>query len=406
MERAGTMIDGAGFSAELGRFRASVLADPALQDALKDIDDLEPFVTRALERADAGGFRLAEAELRAALHDDPLGLRRWSNAPPTGDVPLAGWLPVNIVAANNQICVDWAYFGEGPLAEPFFEDSARRALRRPINRLARYRTPLAELAGLVERQDALPPSGFIFHMSRCGSTLAAQMLASDRRNVVISEAAPLDAVVRLDFGRLPRAPLLSAMVRALGRRRSAVQERYFIKLDSWHTLALPLFRLVFPDVPWVFLYRRPADVLASQMSERGIQTVPGILPPELFGLTAADDRDPADYCARVLRRTCEAAIDPYARGGGLLVNYDELPEAVWTRMLPHFGVDVDTEDRARLAEAAAFDAKAPNMPYAGPAPTKRQALTPEVQATAAHVLGDVYRRLEMLRTGAVYAGIG
>ena len=47
-----------------------------------------------------------------------------------------------------------------------------------------------------EQSPGLPPSGFIFHMSRCGSTLAARMLAASPRNIVLSEADPIDYVLR------------------------------------------------------------------------------------------------------------------------------------------------------------------------------------------------------------------
>jgi hypothetical protein len=45
------------------------------------------------------------------------------------------------------------------------------------------------------------PDGFVFHMSRCGSTLVAQMLAVVPDHVVVSEAEPLD------YGELPGAVL-------------------------------------------------------------------------------------------------------------------------------------------------------------------------------------------------------
>ena len=40
------------------------------------------------------------------------------------------------------------------------------------------------------------PSGFIFHMSRCGSTVISQMLAALAEHVVVSEAGPIDALAR------------------------------------------------------------------------------------------------------------------------------------------------------------------------------------------------------------------
>jgi hypothetical protein len=51
------------------------------------------------------------------------------------------------------------------------------------------------------------------------------------------------------------------MISALGQARSEVPDRYLIKLDAWHIRRLPLFRAAFPDVPWIFTYRDPAEVL-------------------------------------------------------------------------------------------------------------------------------------------------
>ena len=193
------------------------------------------------------------------------------------------------------------------------------------------------------------------------------------------------------------AALLTAMVVALGQRRTAEQVRYFVKLDSWHTLALPLFRRAFPDVPWVFLYREPVAVLASQLRQRGIQTVPEYLPPALFGLDVSDALDSVSYCARVLSRTCEAVVEPIARGDGLLVNYRELPQALWDTILPHFGVTVSAEDRARMAAAAQFDSKAPSFAFSASGDAVHERQSADLGPVAERLIGPVYAQLEALR---------
>ena len=50
---------------------------------------------------------------------------------------------------------------------------------------------------------------------------------------------------------------------------------YFVKFDSWNTLDLALIRRAFPDVPWIFLYRDPVEVIVSHMRQRGSQMIPG-----------------------------------------------------------------------------------------------------------------------------------
>ena len=109
-----------------------------------------------------------------------------------------GWVPIRVYGAPGhpgQPFVDWCYLGTDAFIEPFFEDTIRRMLRRPFNLLFRHQTPIDALGEWHAAQPGLPPTGFIFHMSRCGSTLAARLLAALPRNVVISEAADRKSVV-------------------------------------------------------------------------------------------------------------------------------------------------------------------------------------------------------------------
>ena len=103
---------------------------------------------------------------------------------------------MQVVPIGGQIFVDWAHFAGRQPTEAFFHNSIRRAINRPFNRVFRYRMSLGDLfeQGL---QELLPvPNGFIFHMSRCGSTLVSQMLAAHPNHTVISEASPIDEIVR------------------------------------------------------------------------------------------------------------------------------------------------------------------------------------------------------------------
>src|ERR1041384_7884431 len=107
---------------------------------------------------------------------------------------------------------------------PFFEQTIGQAMRHPFNLLFGHSSPLAEIAARADDMPELEPSGFIFHMSRCGSTVVSQMLAALPRNVVLSEPAPIDQILRLP-DRFPNAPesevvrCLRGLVVALGRRR-------------------------------------------------------------------------------------------------------------------------------------------------------------------------------------------
>src|ERR1044072_5687522 len=94
-------------------------------------------------------------------------------------------------------------------------------MMHPFNLLFAHRTPLVDL--MKEAKPDLRLAGLIFHMSRCGSTVVTQMLAALTRNVVLSEPAPIDQILRI-WDRLPDVPQpelvqgLRGMVAAAGRR--------------------------------------------------------------------------------------------------------------------------------------------------------------------------------------------
>jgi hypothetical protein len=381
------------------RLAALVFADEAMAAELAALDDPAVLAVRAARLVGAGDG----CDFDAA-GNDPLGLSRWSPPPLTGrTVPPRHWLPIQ-VNAGVDITVDWAWFGPKPLRESFYEDSIRRTLTSPFARLFRYRTTLGDLLAQADAVPSRAPDGFIFHMSRCGSTLVAQMLAALPDSIVVSEAAPIDTVTHLaraaDDGNSDIAVrALRAIVATLGRCRAGDERRYVIKLDSWHALALPLFRRAFPEVPWVFLYRDPIEVLVSQMRQRGTQMLPQMLPPRFYGIDDDALVPDAEYCARVLAAICTAAADNAELGGGLMIDYRELPEAVTSRIMPHFGIAAGAAERAAMAAAAARDAKAPAREFAADGAAKQREASEAVRQAAERHLDEIHRRLARASAG-------
>jgi hypothetical protein len=316
---------------------------------------------------------------------------------------LDGWVPIRVYWQQSRAMVDWCYLGTRRLSEPFFELTIQKCLWQPFNVLFRYQTSIDVLDELREARPGVPPTGFIFHMSRCGSTLVAQMLAALPENIVISEAGPIDTVLRANL-RDPSATderrigWLRWLVSALGQARCGTERCLFIKFDSWSVIDLPLIRRAFPEVPSIFLYRDPVEVMASQARERGSQMLPGLLHPSSLGLDAATIRQMSldEYCARVLAALCEAAARHYRMGGARLVDYRQLPDAVWSAIADHFGVRYTPEEVERMRRVAQFDAKHPSLTFARDSAAKRQLATDEIRALADRWVRPFYDRLEAL----------
>jgi hypothetical protein len=100
------------------------------------------------------------------------------------------------------------------------------------------------------------------------------------------------------------------------------------------------------------------------------------------------------WCARVLVGFCRAALRFRTATNGLYVNYNQLPEAVWTTLATHCAIAFSANDVARLREAASFDAKRPALRFQPDAHEKQREATPSIRALAASMLTPLYLELE------------
>jgi hypothetical protein len=383
---------------EVEAFCTLALADASLQAKLRVPDDSDRFTALLVRLACNRGLKVSASAVRAALVPsiECLTNRRMSETP----LPPNNFLPIRAEWLDGQLYVLWSYFGEQRLREPFFEGNVHQCFLKPFNRLFGHVTPIAKLPEWLAAHPGLPPRGFIFHMSRCGSTLVSQMLAASDRNLVVSEAAPVDTIVRAKDTRAEliddqHVEWLTSMIAALGQPRCR-EQNFFVKTLSSHATALPLFRRAFPSVPWIFLYRDPVEVLVSHLhspSNQMIQTAPT---GNLYA-GKSQRRLRLESLASTLAKICASAVRHYREGDGLLVNYRELPDALWNRILPHFGVSCSKSDRTATRKVARYDAKTPGFVFAPDAESKQRAATALIRAVASKHLGEVYERLEALR---------
>lgn len=311
--------------------------------------------------------------------------RGWLRAPTVDAARLDSmrdWFPV----ALDDDSVSWRHL-PGRFTEPFFADSLRAQPH------AQRRVCVTPHAALGRVGACLVPSALLFHCSRCGSTLLAQLLASLPHCIVQSEPPVLDDFLARYGDDDPgvSAPLLRQLVLALGQRRAGASH-YIVKLDAWHIRHLALLRAAFPATPFWFLYREPGAVLASHTRQRGPQMVPGLVLPASFGADIAPG-DLDAFCAAVLHHFFSLAL---AHADTLrLLDYRQLPALVWDELLPALGIPADSAQLAGLRERARFHAKAASTAFAGDPPAQT--------TTAPHLLemlAPLYAQLEALRVAA------
>jgi hypothetical protein len=308
---------------------------------------------------------------------------------------LARWTPVRLDFSGPVPAVYWADLSSVRFAEPFFDQTVTHWVAghdaRPL-----VRTGLEALVAL-DGEPSLEPAGMIFHVSRCGSTLVSRLLGTLPGVVVLAEAAPLNSLLGLD--RLDDATLVKIvrlLVRALGRHRHGDERRLVLKCTSWNIRRRAVLAAAFPETPWIWVQRDPVRVLASLLAQPpgwlGLQGAPRWA-ARRFGLDEAEIRGMSrtEFAARVLGAMLEAAgTDP---AGRLCVDYANLPDAVWQRVAPHFGLDTDAAAIARMIDESRFDAKDPTgRVFTGDA-AERRPINDEMQEAARRFAEPGYRAL-------------
>lgn len=286
---------------------------------------------------------------------------------------LQGWLPIRVWQQAGEWQVDWCWFGDTPLHQPFFREAVDDALRLPFNQAFRRQTPLAVLSDWQEISPGLTPSAFVFHASRCGSTLISQMLARLDDHIVISEPPPLDSLLRSGLPAAERRRAIEGLLSAYGQRRLGSEQRLVIKLDAWNIAELPVLRECFPDTPWMFVYRDPLEIAVSHLRRPGMHMVPGMI-----GASGLDDDQPfdsrEDYIARRLGRLLGLGLAQCREFGGLAVNYSELPGAMAGRLAGFFGLE--GVQREQVFAAVGQHAKQPTEVFVGDSDSKRREASP------------------------------
>ena len=198
-------------------------------------------------------------------------------------------MPVNIIPAGQELLCKWMFTGNTRFSDPFVSDTLLRCKQLPENK---HRmdcvSSLQLLKDWVEENSSIPLTAFIFHVSRCGSTTLTQLLDLDPANRVLSEVPFLDELLRIPFtypehAALPVEEYFRAAMAWYGQPHDENEKRLYIKTDSWHLHFYHRLRKMYPDAAFIIIIRTPDEVLQSQRRQRGIQAVPGMLEPAMFG---------------------------------------------------------------------------------------------------------------------------
>jgi hypothetical protein len=312
---------------------------------------------------------------------------------------LAHWTPVALNLNDPEPGIDWCDMRGERFTDPFFDHTVARLVNNGAGRPV-VRTPLDALLEL-DAAPSLEPSGFVFHMGRCGSTLVGRLLGMLPGVVAVLEPRPINNLLEAYPTRLneeAQIQILQLLVRALGRVRFGDERRLVLKLSSWNIRKAALFRRAFPEVPMVWVQRRPVEVMASMLKDPPAWLALRNHPAQaahFFGVDPAvvTRVDGFEFAARLLASMLDAA----AESDVCIIDYDDLPGAVADIVAPLFGIDINARDRAMLEEQARYHSKtAGAVPFTDDSERKR-AVPDRVKDVSSSLLDERYSLLNTRR---------
>lgn len=198
-------------------------------------------------------------------------------------------IPVELQKRNSDLFVVSLSLPRGYFSDPFFIDSLAKSfnilkskiklpeedelLARPVHYDEKdKRVVSTQIDKFIKNYSGVENDkklGFIFHMSRCGSTLVTQMLTANERFFVLSEPTIINAVLdpALNIDEEKRSFLLRAVIQSLTACSPEKCEQVFIKFKSWNILYLDKILKCFPNVAWMFIHRQGLEVLQSVLEK-------------------------------------------------------------------------------------------------------------------------------------------
>lgn len=281
---------------------------------------------------------------------------------------LKNWYPVSLSKDLDKSLCKWIYFADTPLTDPFFEESRSKVMSHQINsKPFRVWSSLQLMQQWAREMESIPPKAIIFHASRCGSTLLAQLLGSNSKHISLAEVPFFDDLLRRYFfaQKEQKEELLQFLESAIhfyGQKRNGIEEQLFIKTDSWHFFFWKEYRQLYPTVPFALLYRHPLEIFLSHQKLKGMQAVPGLIEPEIFGMTTKEIEllNQEEYLGKVLEKYYLKIMEIYIQDqNSILISYKEGIMEIIQKFYSFIRLPLHSVERDEFYQRQKFNAKNP-----------------------------------------------
>jgi len=266
----------------------------------------------------------------------------------------------------------WLNTFEKQFTEPFFDETILKI--KGLNSAHSAISSVSDLCMFEEWAGGLnfvEPTAFIFHVSRCGSTLVSQLLARSHQHIVLPEVPFFDDLLRLpyqDAGFSPKdaSRLLITAIKYYGQKRTGQEQHLVIKADSWHMFFYEQLRHLYPTTPFILMYRDPNEVFSSLKRMAGLQSVPGLIEPEVLGFGEEEEvpQAPDIYIAKLLEKYLQQYLKIIVTDDHfLLLNYSEGAMSLVKKIADFVHITFSQQDLADMDERSRYHSKKPGETF-------------------------------------------
>lgn len=343
------------------------------------------------------------ARIKILWHCAPVGddellaeINRLNQIPVDESVRLAGtWLPYRYHAKSRL--VNWLV-PVGHATEPFQDETISRYRQNLFNQIIQPRTSLAFAQQQSVHIPQATPAGFIFHLSRCGSTLVSGCLSELESTCVFSES-PLLTELLLD-NTLSAAERKNNLRVFINLQAAAYPHRpqMIIKWNAWDIFHWELICSLYPQVPCLFLVRNPIEILASHQRLAGRHMAGDYLltqvhpqlqrqSPELNQSLAS----PIEYQTQVMEtllQKMQAVTD-----GNCVVDYRQLNNQRILGLCKLLGVRVDQGGTLKIQDRLRFHSKFTGQVFETDSLKKQQVFSAQETGRITARLAHIYNQL-------------
>lgn len=334
--------------------------------------------------------------------DELLGELRALNQRPLemdANALAAQWLPYRYHAQSRSLY--WC-LPNGRAIEPFQDQAIANYRQQLVNQLLVPKTTLSSALMSPLMIEAPSPAGFIFHLSRCGSTLVSGSIAELAGASVLSESPVLtECLLDSRLSRDDQAQLLLRLIqwqaRALAPFVQGVQQ-LVIKWNAWDIFRWPLIRALFPQVPVGLLVRDPVEILASHERTAGRHMAGD---PSMSGFhplfEPAGDHSLLQMRVRILRGLLMEMQRWCGEPGVRVVDYCQLSNRTLLDLMGHFCLSPSDSERASIHQRMGYNAKELNQVFSSDSRQKQSMFTAAEREYIRTTLMPYYQALYDLR---------